>query len=655
MRVFYPPAQQGPAPVITENSDDWWAGAQQCFVGLAVAAAAALTSTSILAAGLHQSNEDFVPTPVVAPGDGAAVLAVNQRALTSPVYLKWYAQDELPTAVVAALDETEWTPPLQPAAAAFVLPTWDDQVLSWALDELYDWKVPVVVTPTITSMVWRDDDYVPPAVITLDEDVWQFPVVAPVASFLPSQWDDQVLSWTQEEIYTTWTPSAVATPTVSFLVWTDTDFAPVAAASVVDDSSELVLSVPPVLPARQVWTVDDDVVPVVTTVVDEIYQWEPPTQSFSALVKVWYDDAELPLLTIDEVYWQVPVVDLVPTIVQPFLYDEIYFSPVTPLLVDETDWPLPKPVVRLSDPQVWTVDDQFIATVALLGVDEVYWAFPQPPLLQPVNRVWATDDPFAIPVQPLSDEDGPTFPQTSYSANVIIWAVDDEITPFAEVVAKGGGGGLPFYGQREQVKTKFQRWAAEDSLPIAAAPLSVPEDDPAVQITPPPVIKATLWQESEDIVPRPGLDEVYWIAPQPTLAKVSIPVWQETDEVVTAAATIVDEVYPVDLQLVKIGPIVTVWGELEDVVPQAATILDEEYWLGLPQAKTQPILSVWQDSHDDRPTPTPTQPFDHDSYWPFNFMARYAPPIPIVWSAPDNDSTQFPDPAVVYRIFILNE
>jgi len=130
------------------DGDSWWAGAQNCFVGVARAGAALALGTSVAIAGGFNKQEEY-PTPILAPGDGGSnVVASGQRAQSSTQFVRWYQTDELPN-----------PPPYQ-----------DDT-----------WQAPQPRNPALATLsVWENEDFAQPsATFSLDEDVWVVTVGTP--------------------------------------------------------------------------------------------------------------------------------------------------------------------------------------------------------------------------------------------------------------------------------------------------------------------------------------------------------------------------------------------------------------------------------------------------------------------------------------------
>ena len=399
------------------DGEGWWAGAQQCFVAVALAGAAVALGASNAIAGTFNFNEDVAPLPPAVSSDASASSLPTQRLRHQAQFLRWYAQDDLPSPAPAALEADTWSAPVfVPQSVQLPSPAWDDQALAWKVDEQYSWSVPVVVPQSV-----------------------QLPSPA---------WDDQALAWAVDEQYAweAWKP----TPLKVSEAFSSNEDLPLAASETATGGSGL-----PFYGQRE---------------------------RVGTRFQLW------------------PAGDDLPVAAAAHIAEED--SPPTPKSGDSAAY------------IVWVTDEEIVPQPTSFPVDEAYWNVSPARLVPPILQVWSEDD--------------------------------QVVPPSASTVS--GGGGLPFYGQRERVGARLQLWPASDDLPIPAVFRPVEEDAPA---TPRSGDSATyvVWASDDEIVPRPGLDENYWL----------------------------------QLYAVRVDPVVRVWNQQDEwEVPPPPLGVTDDYWLTFP-------------------------------------------------------------------------
>lgn len=387
-----------------DDGGDWWAGAQRCFVGVALASAVAALGTSVAIASTVKHNDeiprppaldagdylpmplagatprltapwaddDFVPPPSTATGGGGLPF-YGQRLRVETKFQRWGSGDELPLNAATALDDgsgwSGWfptTPPVQVSG-----PAWDDAPLAWTLDEVYTWSAQWVL-PKITTQAPADDEVLPPQ-----------PLTATGGGGLPFY-------------------GARVKAETRFQRWAPADDLPVPVAFVPDEEAA------PDLPRSAdsatfvVWATSDEIVTQPTALpVDELY-WQPPARLLVVAVPpVWaVDDAFAPASPIpNDDYWLPLTTTPVPPVVRLWLDQEEVTTLAVPLAVDEDTWPL---VTRVGLPfvQVWTDSDDY--TAFALAEDDA--PIPRAALVLPKLTAWQGDDDI-VPQPIIAEED----------------------------------------------------------------------------------------------------------------------------------------------------------------------------------------------------------------------------------------------------------
>jgi hypothetical protein len=150
------------APVVQEDSSDWWAGAAQCFAGVALAASVAASS---LGAQLP--------------------------------YADGWQQDEIPAAPAFALDDRHYLPPVPAAVASQValglaFDEQDDYVGTLTVDEDGQWAFRLLAPSAVVLAFAAADDFAAAAFgLQWDDDPgYQPPVPASVRSGVATLADD---------------------------------------------------------------------------------------------------------------------------------------------------------------------------------------------------------------------------------------------------------------------------------------------------------------------------------------------------------------------------------------------------------------------------------------------------------------------------------
>lgn len=167
-----PPPTKG--AVLPDDSDNWWAGVQNCFASIAISAAlltGAQTAQAIAIVNLPQ--DDPAGNLSVCPNEDYWQLAVP-AAITQPQQ-PFSQQDEIETvAVVFEPDEDYWLVTPRPAPAQTPQQPWyEQQETIPKLDEDY-WQFLIPQPVAAVPQVFSDDSLIvpQPVVFEPDEDYW---------------------------------------------------------------------------------------------------------------------------------------------------------------------------------------------------------------------------------------------------------------------------------------------------------------------------------------------------------------------------------------------------------------------------------------------------------------------------------------------------
>lgn len=394
-----------PGAGFPDSDDSWWSGAQRCFVGVAIAGAAAALTVSVAAANSFK-HQDEVPTAAAPTSVGGASF-FGQRERVRTKFFSWPQTDELPgVAAPVALDDSGYTPPRRLVYPA-VYPQWaDEQIFALgaqtALDDsgwaqLKPWPSPVQFhviwgqderpTPSTTfvhqddgpqlfaasysvsGFIWATDETLP-AVNTayaLADDAWLPP--APVRQ-LPRQ----LLVVAQDELVSQ-APLPPSAGTASFygqrersrtkfLYWPTSDELPagVAPAVALEDTH---------------WTTSTS-----TAALPRIAQWSDEELAFPFILD---DSGWLPPR---------PPASAVQSIVS--FGDDFCFLPSVTALAED-DWLTPVPAFTASAGQLWLYQDEIPAAAVPLAADEDYWLrfpFPPKPAVTSLSQYLPVDEDF---------------------------------------------------------------------------------------------------------------------------------------------------------------------------------------------------------------------------------------------------------------------
>lgn len=328
-----------------------------------------------------------------------------------------------------------------------------------------------------------------------------------------------------------------------------------------------------------------------------------------------------------------------PTLKQWEFVDEL---PLQALGVDEDSWSAPQAVPPVVA-RAFSADDEIVPPAVALGVDEEHWSAPQPAAAPPVARhFWADEEigPQAA-AQPAIIESGvqigerllhatsfkhwefaedlPT-PATPLGVDEVYWLApqpdlpqpvvrhfwfNDEVEQAPTSVAFGEGAD---FAQRLLHTPSLKQWEVADDLPQAAAPL--------------------------------GVDEDYWLAPQPALARPVLTDFWFNDEI----KPVPDQQDAFSVANIGGEPLPIVFAGDEDIVPQAAPLgVDEAYWQVFTPDLVKPLVTVWR-VEDERPEPPAPLGVEED-YWQV-LTPPFVPPLVTMWTLDDEIGDFVAPPAV---------
>jgi hypothetical protein len=261
---------EGPLP-----SDDtevsWWAGAQACFAGVAIAGAALLTSTAAVAQQQAAWDQDWVR----APTGGAPQLIESAKVV------QWFSGDELPQFVAPTFPPEN--DPLPNFSTALVQPQW---LTLHHQDE-------VTQTPTLTV----DESYPVPGGTFLPPAQW-------LTLHLQDEVPQSATPLTVDELYH-WTAFQAQPQPVLFVATQQDELGQQVASVPVETDQSLALDVYLQTASGIIWSLEEDIIP----------QASPHSGTTSLLesakVVRWSAGDELPLQptqVVDDAPWSAPVV-----------------------------------------------------------------------------------------------------------------------------------------------------------------------------------------------------------------------------------------------------------------------------------------------------------------------------------------------------------
>lgn len=416
---------ESPAAVGAFEDDSWQSGFARIPV---VLAAAALSVSVAISAGIHRANDDIVPVVAAEPASGESTGSFARRTQYASAQWRWGAPDERPTPVTAALDEGHWQPPAPAQPAVPTLRQYHQDDLTRPVVEEHDWRPALIFPPAFSSEVFRQQDEITRPVV--EEQDWTSPYFVKTSYVLPT-W------WATDEIAVEVAAEAPAESTGSYprraqsasqqWRWDAPDELPSVAAAFVpdedywqqgrgfqptplalpaieqgeyalatvfeDDSWTRPFSVPvPIQVSGPVW---DDPVPVSPVDVDEDYHWRAysiPATAYA--ITLWQQD-EIPAADppiIEEVYdWQ-PQRDKSVVVNVVFRDNEDYVARfVNP---ENDEW---QTYTRIVSPPIvctWFDQDELPSTVVVTAFDDDAWLPAAPRIAQPVIGAWLVQDEF---------------------------------------------------------------------------------------------------------------------------------------------------------------------------------------------------------------------------------------------------------------------
>jgi hypothetical protein len=330
------------------------------------------------------------------------------------VFHQWYAQDELPVqAATPIVDEVYDWKPLVPASIAQVFgstPQWDDQALSWSIDEQYNWSAGWGTSPAVrikAPLLGADEDIVPSVAAPVALDHADFTVdvgPAPAANVVVWAEDEQIVPQPTFRPEESDAPPLVVLPSKVYGVLPvfDADWTPAA---------------PP----------EDDAAPSLLTSLARIYglpqiddtDWVP-----APVASAPPEESEAPAFTV------VPA-----RVVAPLLLggDELvqFVAPTFP--PEETDAPVfVAPLVKPNVPLLLGIEDEWIQFVAPpVALDHADFTVDVGPAPAANVIVWAEDEQIVPqPTFGLEEFESPLFVPALVKANASLWFGDDERITF---------------------------------------------------------------------------------------------------------------------------------------------------------------------------------------------------------------------------------
>jgi hypothetical protein len=475
---FEQPVQYQVPGFVCEEDGDWWAGAQKCFAGIAIASAVAATV-------IFGFPEQGSASQLVTDEDYWQNRVLPSQSATPPIQA--FTDDDVifPATITFQPDEDYYVVRLPQPTPGLVQAFSDDEVIAnLHTDEDY-WQNPTAPIPA--SLLWPQ-----PFVFEqneqafglhgqFDEDFWINPVApVPLTMLWPQQWafeqNEQATGlygqpdedfWTPQIPYQPWPaiPKALSDDDVIIpqpvFLYTDEDFWQNPTFPFWYQQGKLYLPDPEELPAaslygqpdedfwvnpvapvwwfnRPLYLPDPEEVPAGSLHSPEEDYWQNPVAPVSATLRPFpaQDVEEIPAGSLygqpDEDYWQNyvrPVSGFNPP-VQALTDDEIIVPQPVFIYTDEDFWINPVFPVSGTLGKIYLPDPEEFPAGSLYGtLDEDFWTNPVVPVpgyIPPVQAS-ADDDVISVPVL-YTDEDlwqNPILPVWSYP--VISAFSDDEV------------------------------------------------------------------------------------------------------------------------------------------------------------------------------------------------------------------------------------
>lgn len=441
-----------------DDGEGWWSGAAMSFAAVAVAGAAALLSTNVAVARTFV-HQDEVPAAAATPASATSSIIPTQRARVSPVFHQWYAQDELPVqAATPVVDEVYDWKPLVPTAVVRAFgdtPQWDDQALSWKIDEQYNWTPGWGTSPAArinAPLLGADEDIVPSVAPASALDGSDFTVdvgPAPAANVVVWAEDEQIV------------PQPTFRPEESDAPSLVTILARIYGLPQIDDQDwvpSAVATAPP----------EDDSAPALFPVATKVHGLLPV-----------FDSEWTPAAPPEES--EAPTFITIPArIAGPMLLgdDDLvqFVAPTFP--PEETDAPVfVAPLVKPNVPLLLGIEDEWIQFVAPpIAIDQSDFTVDVGPAPAANVIVWAEDEQIVPqPTFGLEEFESPLFVPALVKANAPLWFGDDERITFVAPT--------PTF--------EDDSWNILRSVPVDLAPYSAmlfqgSTDDGSIVVTEPP-------------------------------------------------------------------------------------------------------------------------------------------------------------------------
>jgi hypothetical protein len=367
----------------TPSEDDWWSGAQQCFVGVALAAAATLTSTSLLARQIHQQDDVIGAAPPQGQAEMGSTAPATQRARILPTFVKWDQQDDLPAqAPTVVFDDTGWW--FQEPARPQPVPqrTWDDQVLP-------------AQAPTVV----------------FDDTGWWFQQPARPQPVPQRTWDDQVLpallALAVEDA--DWSSPTTALPGPVLRIWSEDDLRPTPAVFTPNDDDPAPRTQATAEVTAILWATNEEIVPASPVFSADDAYWQAPIRALQPSVRqpTFANDEVVtvpPAVTVAEEYWSAPITALSMPSVRVWAEEDL--RPTPAVFAPNDDDPAPRtPATGKVRVTLWATNEEIVQQPPPAIGQEDTWSRPITALPRPNLRVWDDQGDFAPVVLRMDEQD----------------------------------------------------------------------------------------------------------------------------------------------------------------------------------------------------------------------------------------------------------
>jgi hypothetical protein len=364
---------------------------------------------------------------------------------------------------------------------------------------------------------------------------------------------------------------------------------------------------------------------------------QPPTPR--AQVLRWPQADELPVaaapsFVVDDGWQQWPTAQT--TAPRLFAAADDFAPPAAPSFVIDEGWQRPWPVVQSVAPLVFTDADSFKpSAAAALTVDDDQWLRLQPIAQPALPLLWWDREQFVPPSGAPNAGGGHTRQAPTAAPRIVRWAQDDSLPVAATPLTIDDESRPP--PRAPLVDPTSVVWAENDDFPQQSAGAATRFEDEAFNPAPKIAgVNGIVWATDDELPRRFTPREDYWHRVYSIRVDPVVRVWLQQDERETAAAPL--QVVDDDRWLpytIPVPPRHTLWATTDEIeqAPAPLQVVDDDHWRAF-SVPVAPTVTLW--ATDEPIVPVPATLAVED-YWQAPFTVRV---LPIAWVGEHQDERE---------------